>query len=58
MPNFHKELKMKKSRLHIYGIISEDKKEYRKIPVYGGKNKTSLLTEKKPAYDRIKNYGQ
>ena len=29
-----------------------------KIRVYGGKNKTRLLSEKKPAYDRIKNYGQ
>ena len=35
----------------IYQIISKDKKVCRKIPVYGGKNITGLLTEKCPAYD-------
>ena len=29
-----------------------------KIPEYGGKNKSGLLAEKKPAYGRKKNYGQ
>ena len=29
-----------------------------KIPAYGGKNKSGLMAEKKPAYGRIKNYGQ
>ena len=29
-----------------------------KIPVYGGKNKSGLLAEKKPAYGMIKNFGQ
>ena len=33
--------------------------EKRKIPAYGGKNKFGLMAEeKKPAYGRIKNYGQ
>ena len=29
-----------------------------KIPEYGGKNKSCLLAEKKPAYGRIKDNGQ
>ena len=29
-----------------------------KIPAYGGKNKSGLMAEKKPAYGRIKNYSQ
>ena len=29
-----------------------------KLPAYGGKNKSGLMAEKKPAYGRIKNYGQ
>ena len=28
------------------------------VQVYAGKNKSGLLAEKKPAYGRIKNYGQ
>ena len=34
----------------INRIISEDKRCAGKIPIYGGKNKTGLLTEKKRAY--------
>ena len=34
----------------INRIISEDKRCAGKIPTYGGKNKTGLLTEKKRAY--------
>ena len=40
----------------IYRIISVDKKVCRKNTLYGGKKKSSLLAEKKPAYGKIKKY--
>ena len=43
----------------IYRIIPVDKKVCMgKICEYGGKNKSGLLAEKKPAYGRKKNSGQ
>ena len=48
---------MKNSRLCIE-IFQRTKRRAGKISVYGGENKTGILTENKPAYGRIKNYGQ
>ena len=51
------ELKMKSFSLYAK-LFQRTKRCAGKIPVYGGKNEISQLTEKKPAYDSIKNYGQ
>ena len=49
---------MKNSRLYAE-LFQRTKRCAGKLPVYGGKNKNiGLLTGKKTAYDRIKNYGQ
>ena len=43
---------MKNSRIFTE-LFQWTKRCARKIPVYGGKNKSGLLSEKKPAYGRI-----
>ena len=48
---------MKISRLFTE-LVQWTKRGAGKIPVCCGKNKSGLLAEKKPAYGRIKNYGQ
>ena len=50
-------LKMKNSRLFTE-LFRWTKRCAGKLPAYGGKNKSGLMAEKKPAYGRIKKYGQ
>ena len=47
-----------KNSCHFTDLFQWTKRCAGKLPAYGGKIKSGLMAEKKPAYGWIKNYGQ